>query len=174
MRTLVAFGTSEGQTRKIAAFIAKHVHERGHDVQLFDTAGSAGDLHVGSWNKIIVAGSVHQQRHQELVEIFVAAKRSELQAKPTLFLSVSLSAAFAEGMQDAQGYVSAFLRDTGWQPTRCLLVAGALRYAEYDYFKEQIIEHVVMKDRRLCEPKGDHEFTDWLSLSRAVDEFLQS
>jgi menaquinone-dependent protoporphyrinogen oxidase len=129
---------------------------------------------VGSWDKIIVAGSVHQQRHQESLEIFVVAKRAELQAKPTLFLSVSLSAAFVGGMNEAQSYADAFLRETGWQPTRCLLVAGALRYAEYDYFKEQVIEHIVLKGRTLPGPKGDHEFTDWMLLSRAVDAFLET
>jgi menaquinone-dependent protoporphyrinogen oxidase len=141
---------------------------------LFDTAGSPGDLHVGSYDKIIVAGSVHQQRHQEFVEVFVTAKLAELQKRPTLFLSVSLSAAFPEGMREAQRYVDAFLVSTGWTPTQSLLVAGALRYAEYDYFKEQIIEHVVLKGRKAEGPKGDHEFTDWAALFSVVDTFVRA
>ena len=64
MRILIAYGTSEGQTRKIANRVAACVHELGHDAHLFDTA-SLEDTHVGSYDKVIVAGSVHQQRHQE-------------------------------------------------------------------------------------------------------------
>ena len=147
--------------------------ELGHEAHLFDTA-SLEDIHVNSYDKIVVAGSVHQQRHQESVEVFVMASLAELQKRPTLFLSVSLSAAFSEGMLEAQSYVDAFFVSTGWKPTQSLLVAGALRYSEYDYFKEQIIEHVVLKGRRVEGPKGDYEFTDWETLSRAVDSFARA
>ena len=150
------------------------MHELGHDAHLFDTASSPEDLHANSYDKIIVAGSVHHQQHQEFIEVFVTARLAELKTRPTLFLSVSLSAAFSEGTSEARSYVDAFLGSTGWKPTQSLLVAGALRYAEYDYFKEQIIEHVVLKGRKVEGPKGDYEFTDWEALSRAVDSFVRS
>jgi menaquinone-dependent protoporphyrinogen oxidase len=102
------------------------------------------------------------------------ANLAELQKRPTLFLSVSLSAAFPDGMLEAQSYVDAFLVSTGWKPTQSLLVAGALRYDEYDYFKAQIIEHVVLKCREVAGAKGDYEFTDWGSLSRAVESFARA
>lgn len=174
MRILIAFGTSEGQTRKIAEAVAARVHDLGHDAHLFDTARSPADLHVDSYDQVVVAGSVHQQRHQESVEVFVTARLAELQKRPTLFLSVSLSAAFAEGMTEARSYVDAFLASTGWKPTQSLLVAGALRYAEYDYFKEQIVEHVVLKGRKVEGSNGDYEFTEWASLSRVIDSFVRS
>ncbi|TMJ34465.1 MAG: protoporphyrinogen oxidase [Alphaproteobacteria bacterium] len=176
MKILVAFGTLEGQTRKIAEAVAARVHDLGHDAHLFDTAGtgSPAELHVDSYDKIIVAGSVHHKRHQESVEDFVTAKVAELQKKPTLFLSVSLSAAFPEGMTEAQSYVDAFLAGTGWKPTQSLLVAGALQYTEYDYFQEQVIEHIVLKGRKIEGLRGDLEFTDWAALSRTVDSFVRS
>jgi menaquinone-dependent protoporphyrinogen oxidase len=78
-------------------------------------------------------------------------------------------------MSEAQSYVDAFLVSTGWKPTQSLLVAGALRYAEYDYFKAQMIEHVVLKGRKVEGlPKGDYEFTDWESLFRAIDSFARA
>ena len=70
-------------------------------------------------------------------------------------------------MKEAQSYVDAFLAGTGWKPTQSFLVAGALRYGEYDYFKEQVIEHLVLKGRKAKEPKEDYEFTDWAALSRS-------
>jgi menaquinone-dependent protoporphyrinogen oxidase len=174
MRILVAFGTSEGQTRKIAETIAARLRDLGHDAHLFDTAGSPADLDVDSYDKIIVTGSVHQTRHPESVEDLVTAKLPELQKKPTLFLSVSLSAAFPEGLPEAQSYVDAFLADTGWTPTRSLLVAGALRYSEYDYFQAQVIEHVVLKGRKIEGSQENLEFTDWAALSRNVESFVRS
>ena len=44
-----------------------------------------------------------------------------------------------------------------------------LRYDEYDYFKAQIIEHVVLKSRKVEGAKGDYEFTDWTALFAAVE-----
>src|SRR5262249_15048907 len=159
MGILIAYGTSEGQTRKTANKIAARIHELGHDAHLFDTV-SLEETDVGSYDKVIVAGSVHQQRHQESVEVFVIASSAELQKRPTLFLSVSLSAAFRDGILEAQSYVDEFLASTGWKPTQSLLVAGALRYDEYDYFKAQIIRYVVLKCREVEVAKGNYEFTD--------------
>jgi len=174
MKILVAYGTSEGQTQKIAEAVAARVHELHHDVHLYDTASSPADLHVGSYDKIIIAASVHQQRHQEAVEDFVTAKLTELQKRPTLFLSISLSAAFPEGIPEAQSYLEAFLKSTNWKPTQTHLVAGALLYTEYDYFKEQIVEHVVLRGREVEGRKGDYEFTDWASLFRTIETFVRS
>jgi menaquinone-dependent protoporphyrinogen oxidase len=174
MKILIAYATTEGQTRKIAETVAARVQELGCDAHLFDTASIFVDLHIVSYEKIIVAASVHQRQHQESIEVFITAKSAELQRKPTLFLSVSLSAAFSEGLAEAQKYDDALLASAGWKPTKSLLVAGALRYAEYDYFKEQIIRYVVLKDRKVEGPKGDHEFTDWAALFPVVDAFIRS
>jgi menaquinone-dependent protoporphyrinogen oxidase len=174
MRILVAYATPEGQTQKIAEAAARRVRELGHEAELFNTGRSPAGLQVNAYDKIVVAGSVHQQQHPEPVEDFVVANLAELQKRPTLFfLSISLSAAFAEGMTEAQGYVDAFLAETGWTPTQSLLVAGALQHGEYDYFKAQIIEHVVLKGRQVNEPARDHEFTDWAALARAVKSFVR-
>jgi menaquinone-dependent protoporphyrinogen oxidase len=47
--------------------------------------------------------------------------------------------------KEAQKYVDRFVSVTGWQPRMILLLGGALRFTEYDYFQEQIVKFVVMK-----------------------------
>lgn len=174
MKILIVYGTTEGQTQIIAERVAAQLREAGHKPELYDAARRPGDLDIGVFDKIIVAGSVHQKQHQRSLEIFALSNLAQLKAKPTLFLSVSLSAAFEDGRADAQGYVDEFFAYTGWQASQALLVAGALRYDEYDYFMEQIVEHIVLKGRAVNGPKGDHEFTDWDGLARSVDAFLRS
>jgi menaquinone-dependent protoporphyrinogen oxidase len=174
MKILIAFGSSEGQTQKIAKHVADRLQGLGHTPQLYDTSKSPKGLDLKTFDRIIVAGSVHQERHQESLSLFVEARHAELERTPTLFLSVSLSAAFPEGLAEAQGYVDAFLSATGWKPAQTLLVAGALRYDEYDYFKEQIIQHVVLKGRKVDESDRDHEFTDWAAVDAAVDRCIGS
>lgn len=174
MKVLIAYGTTEGQTRKIAEAVAAQISELGHDFELFDTSGLKGDLHPESFDKIIIAGSVHEQQHQKAVEIFVAVNLKKLQTKPTMFLSVSLAAAFEDGLADAQGYVDSFFGNVGWRPAQSLLVAGAVRHGEYGYYKEQILNHVVLEHRNLDDPESDHEFTDWKLLAKAIIEFIEA
>jgi menaquinone-dependent protoporphyrinogen oxidase len=90
-----------------------------------------------------------------------------------MFLSVSLSAAFDEGRRE-QECIARFIEKTGWTPGVSLPVAGALRNEEYDYFQQQILEHVVLKNRKVDHPERDHEFTDWKELAEAVEAFLKA
>ncbi len=171
---LVVYASTEGQTRRIAERIAIQVREAGHQAELRNCIDWQSNIDVDSSDRVIVAGSVHEKRHQRPLEMFVMANLAHLQAKPNLFLSVSLSAAFEDGKAEAQSYADAFFDYTGWTPAQTLLVAGALRYEEYDYFMEQIVDHVVLKDRDVAGQNGEREFTDWDAVSRTVDAFLAS
>ena len=115
---------------------------------------------------------MHQRNHPETIVSFVLAHLDDLKAKPTALISVSLSAAFADGLGDAQSYVDALVEETGWQPTEICLAAGALRYSEYDFFQEQIIRHVVLRGRDVKDVGGDYDFTDWDALRHFVDGFV--
>ena len=174
MKVLIAYATTEGQTRKIAEKIAYQVGELGHVAELINTEHKHRDIHVDDFDAVIVAASVHQHEHQDAIEVFVVACRATLNAKPTMFLSVSLSAAFDEGRREAQDYIARFIEQTGWTPSISLPVAGALINEGYDYFQQQILEHVVLKNREVDHPERDHEFTDWKALADAVEVFLKA
>ena len=174
MKVLIAYATTEGQTRKIAEKIANQVRELGHAAELVDVDRGRHKINVDDFNAVIVAASVHQHDHQDAIEIFVDACLAALSTKPTMFLSVSLSAAFDEGHREAQECIAKFIEKTGWTPGVSLPVAGALRNEEYDYFQQQILEHVVLKNRKVDHPERDHEFTDWKALAEAVEAFLKA
>ncbi len=172
MKILIAYASSEGQTGKIVKAIASQCRDLGHETVLFNTTGLPGDWQADDFDKIILAGSVHQEHHQESLEIFVLANVEELKAKPVLFISVSLAAAFENGQEDARSYVKLFAEATGWQPGSVLLVAGAVKRGEYGYYKNQILKHVVLKAREQIDPDSDHEFTDWQALERDIAAFV--
>ena len=174
MKVLISYATTEGQTRKIAERIANQVPELGHLAELVDMDRKPHSINVDDFNAVIVAASVHQHDHQDAIEVFVIASRAALNAKPTMFLSVSLSAAFDEGRREAQDCIARFIKQTGWTPSVSLPVAGALRNEGYDYFQQQILEHVVLKNRMVDHPERDHEFTDWKALADAVEAFLKA
>ncbi|MCY6381198.1 flavodoxin domain-containing protein [Hoeflea prorocentri] len=172
MRILLVYGTTEGQTRKIAEFCSTRLTEAGHEVEMRDSRRRMVDLDMPSFDAVILAGSVHQKQHQETLQNFAVAHRKQLKAIPTMLLSVSLSIAFENGEAEAARYVDGFVEDTGLKPDFVELVAGALKFDQYDYFMNQIVEHIVLENR---EPiTEDREFTDWDALGKAVDAFTGS
>jgi menaquinone-dependent protoporphyrinogen oxidase len=171
VNVLIVYGTTEGQTRKIAERAQMRVRERGYDVELHDSA-LAPTLNLGAFHAVIVAASVHQERHQEAVSHFVMAHREQMRSKPTAFISISLSAVLEYAKDEAQAYVDRFVAATHWQPQKVLLLGGALRTSEYDYFQQQIVKFIVMKRGEIANMTRDYEFTDWSALAGFIDEFL--
>lgn len=174
MKVLVAFGTTEGHTQKIAKHVAAKIQEKGHEVDLYDCSRRLRGHEFGAIDAVIVASSVHQKNHQETVVAFATAHREGLNAKPSALISVSLSAAFEDGKKDAADYVERFINVTGWQPKFVHMAGGALKYSEYDFFKEQIIRYIVMAGRDIPSDQNDWEFTDWAALDNFVMEFLEN
>jgi len=121
-----------------------------------------------------IAASVHQEYHQETITNFVIAHLEVLDTRPSAFISVSLSAVLEGARTEAQKYVDSFVSVTGWRPRRTLLLGGALRFTEYDYFQEQIVKFIVMKRGHAPSTGRDREFTDWQALTDFVDGFLEA
>jgi menaquinone-dependent protoporphyrinogen oxidase len=172
LNVLVVYGTTEGQTRKIAERAAAHIRECGRQAALRDSTALASDSDLEAFDAFIIAASVHQQQHQETITAFAIAHRKLLNAKPSAFISVSLSAVLEEGQTEAQKYVDRFASVTDWQPRMTLLLGGALRLTEYDYFQEQIVKFIVLKGGGVASSGRDREFTDWNALTRFIDRFL--
>jgi menaquinone-dependent protoporphyrinogen oxidase len=61
VNVLIIYGTTEGQTRKIAEWTAAHVRERGHQVELRDSAELASGSDLETFHAFIIAASVHQE-----------------------------------------------------------------------------------------------------------------
>ncbi len=146
--------------------MARQLGEDGHEVTIHDSASTLGDVDLGTFPVIFIAGSVHDHKHQELIVDFVIAHRGTLETARSAFLSVSLSAAMKDGAREAQSYVDGFVEESGWHPADVLLVAGALQYSEYDYFRQQIVRSILAeKDNRL-DAERDHVFTEWEQVAR--------
>lgn len=172
MSVLVAYGTIEGHTGKIARFVEQVVREKGDEVTMFDTASNTANVELADFTKIILAASVHERRHPVEFEVFLSANKEALSDKRTLLLSVSLSAAFEDGLEEAQDYVDEMKLRTGFDPGLESVVAGAVRPASYDYYEAQVLRFAVLKDREYELSAKEHEFTDWKAVKDVVATFL--
>ena len=165
---LVLYGTSEGQTAKIAARIAATIGDRGHETSAFDVRDRPESFALERYDAVVVGASIHVGKQQAEVREFVVDNREFLSGVPTAFFQVSLSSADEEKREEAAGYVESFLTETGWYPDRIGQFGGALRFSEYGFLKRLVMKRIA---RDLLDTKGtregDVEFTDW----DAVDAF---
>lgn len=172
MTLLIAYGTVEGQTGKIARHVEDLVQDRQIETRLFDTSNQIDAVSFDGVDRVILAASVHERRHPRDFEVFLTAHQSDLDARKTLMLSVSLSAAFPEGQEEAQDYLDEMKMRTELDPDQEALIAGAVRARRYDYYATQVLKHVVLRGRNYDPAVQEYEFTDWDALAGTIEEFL--
>jgi menaquinone-dependent protoporphyrinogen oxidase len=175
MNLLVVYATTEGQTRKIAQFVADRIKVHGHGADLVDaTDPASADVRLRGYDGVIVAGSVHVGKFQTAIEDFVRVRHQMLNGMRSVFLPVSLSAA-SKDADDLKGLAECtrkFLAETGWKPGETHNVAGAFRYTQYDFFKRWGMKMIAYQKGVSTDTSRDLELTDWVALTRAVDGFV--
>lgn len=175
-RILIAFGTTEGHTRKIAERVQEWLSEYGIEADLFDTASPPGPIDWGAYQGAILAGSLHQAKHQPSLEKFVIDSKSHLSAFPTLFLSSSMSAVGKDDVhqRDAWKCIDQFYDQTGFTPTLASPVAGALPYTKYNWLEKVLMRAIVSREGGDTDTSRDYEYTDWPELRKLVMGFAKA
>lgn len=171
---LIVFGSTEGQTRKIARRLADIAGTHGHQVAMLDSA--ADPPSVGHhYDAAIIAGSLHAQRHQAALVRFVRENSFALRRIPTAFCSVSLTAALpdAESQSRAGACAERFFRETWWRPDVTWLTAGALKYSRYGPVKKLLMRWIAKRQGGGTDTSRDYEYTDWPRLQQQMEAFLQ-
>lgn len=181
---LIVYATREGHTRLIAQHIAEFLRERDFEVELHDARDTATRPRVGGFSGVFLAASLHLAKHEPEMRAFIERERSVLATLPTLFLSVSLSAAGAQDTTRAAEHrkrvtgelkkcTEALFDKTGWRPGRTEFVAGALMYTHYNPLVRWIMKRIAHKEGASIDTAHDHVYTDWPALDRVVLEFVR-
>jgi menaquinone-dependent protoporphyrinogen oxidase len=164
---LVVYASTHGHTAKIAARLAEAMRGEGLVVDVRDVT-HAGDAEPGDYEIVVVGGSLHREGHQKALAGWVSERRDALAGVPSLFFSVSLSAAddSAESRASAQRCVDDFCTQTGWSPARTERIAGALQYREYDIFTRQMMRLLMKRMGHPTDASHDYDYTDWDAVDR--------
>lgn len=171
MKTLILYGTTEGQTRKICEFIAKRLEAIGDAVTLVDATGDMTLIDLRAYDAAVIAGSLHAGQYQSSVAQFVRTNHTSLNLMPSAFISVSLSAAGTDP-EDLKGIADCadrFKADTNWTTPAVHQVAGAFRFTEYDFFKRWVLKLIAWQKDVKVEAGKDVELTNWDALAATVD-----
>lgn len=173
MKILVLYGTTEGQTRKIADFVTTKLKDRGDVVAMIDATDVPADFVPEDYDAAILAGSLHAGLYQKPLAYFAHKHHEALNKMPTAFLSVSLSAA-GKDPEDLKGMTvcaDLLLKDTGWKPSEVHHVAGAFRFTEYDFFKRWMMKVIAWERGMKTAGVIELELTDWDALAKLIDAF---
>ena len=174
MNVLIVYGTIEGQTRKIAGFLKQEAEKMGDKASLCDATDNP--VAPDEFDAVIITSSLHAHKYNAAVVEYAVKNQKVLNERPSMFISVSLTAAADEekSWQELKQLTGDFLTGAGWTPTKVQYVAGALRYTQYDFFKRFIMRMIVKKQGGETDTSRDHEYTDWEELKLTFKDFLEA
>jgi menaquinone-dependent protoporphyrinogen oxidase len=172
---LVVYGSHDGQTRKIAEWIATVIRARGHLVELLDAAHASQDRDLSRFQAILIGSPIRAQGYLRPVVRFIQSHRTTLDTLPTLFFSVGLAlvSKVHDGRAQTMRVVEKLVAETGWRPRRVELVAGALLYTRYNFLVRFVMRRISRKEGGDTDTSRDYEYTDWSAVERFAVEFLE-
>jgi menaquinone-dependent protoporphyrinogen oxidase len=172
MKVLIPYGTTEGLTARISEYVADVVRGHGHEADTVDLKGSV-DPEPDDYDAVIVGASIHMGKHEDYVRDFVRKNRNALERLPSAFFSVSMAA--HDNMEEAEGYIEEFVRETGWHPAKVGLFGGALLYTHYGFIKRHIMKKIA-RDKGIpdTDTSRDYVYTEWDGVKHFVEEFLET
>jgi menaquinone-dependent protoporphyrinogen oxidase len=171
---LIAYATKQGQTEKIARHIAQSLAAAGHDCELLDVAHGAPQLDLARFQFAIVGAPIHAQGYPRAVLRFVRKNRAFLERVPAAFFSVGMAVASrtSDGRAQTRPIVEKFLAKAGWQPQRVELIAGALKYTQYNPLIRLIMRRISAKEGGETDTSRDYEYTDFAAVERFARELV--
>ena len=167
----IPYSTGEGQTARIARFIADVLRARGHQARTADISTSDGSVPSGC-DGVIVGASIHMGKHDKHAVEYVRNNRAALERLPSAFFSVSLAA--HGDVPEAESYVEDFEQATGWRPARVALFSGALRYTQYGFLTRHVMKRIASgKPGHLgTDVSRDYVYTEWDGVKLFAEDFL--
>ena len=169
-RIFITYGTTEGQTAKIADFVAGVLRDHGHDVTLVDVKETT-DIIDNSYDGVIIGASIHMGKHDKHVVDFVKTNHDTLARVPSAFFSVSLAA--HGDTSEAQEYVERFEQETGWHPGRVAIFGGALLYTQYGFIQRHLMRKIARDQPGDLgtDLSRDYIYTEWDGVKRFAEHF---
>jgi menaquinone-dependent protoporphyrinogen oxidase len=178
MRIAILYATREGQTRRIAEYLAGAFQARDVFVDLYDLKETP-EPDVGRYDALVLAASVHIGSYEPEMVRFVKRHRDNL--SHAAFVSVSMSAAGVGDVQrtpeqrqaaqrELDTVLQRFVKRTGWQPLHVQQVAGALLYTKYNFLVRFVMKQISKAAGGSTDTTRDHEYTDWAGLERFASQ----
>lgn len=168
LRVLIIYGTTYGQTEKIANRIAAGLQRRGFTVELCNAATSRPALALEQYAGVVVGSSIMARGHQPSIKDFIRDYVATLNLVPSAFFQVSASAGSASphAREAAQQILQDFIAKNGWCPVLSASLPGAINYTKYNLLLKWYMKRASAKNGGSTDTSRDHEYTDWAEVER--------
>jgi menaquinone-dependent protoporphyrinogen oxidase len=167
-RVLIIYGTTYGQTEKIANRIAESLQRRAFAVELCNAAVSKPGMALDKYAGVLVGSSIIARGHQPAIKDFIRDHIATLNSIPSAFFQVSASAGSASehARAAAQQILQKFIADYGWMPILSASLPGAINYTKYSLLLKWYMKRASAKNGGSTDTSRDHEYTDWAEVER--------
>lgn len=171
-RVAILYATWDGQTRRIALYLADRLRESGLQVIVAPVARVDLDFHPRQFDLIILGGAVRMWRYRRELYDFAERWRDELRRTPTTFYSVSASASSERrrARRKNRACIDRFCGRAAFVPSRIATFAGALRYTRYPLWLRPFMKLAAFVDGAPTDTSRDHELTDWSQVDATARE----
>jgi menaquinone-dependent protoporphyrinogen oxidase len=175
MNILVIFATKEGQTEKIAKFIAEVVRRHGHQASCQSVRHLPEDFNTEQFDAAIIGGSIHMGSYPRYLKKFVTRHREWLKQVPSALFTVCMAirSKNEKSQAEAKSYVQKLVTQTNWQPGMTEIFAGAVKYTQYGFITRRIMKLIARKEGGSTDTSQDHEYTNWDKVTQFVELFLK-
>ena len=174
MNILIAFSSKEGQTEKIANFIAEVIRHHGHQTTSLSCEHLPQDFITDHFDAAMIGGPIHMGKYPDYLKDFVVTHLDWLNQIPSAFFTVCLAihSKTEKAKIEASSYSPAFCKETHWKPNLTETFAGANKYTQYGFIIRKIMQHIAKKEGRSTDTSQDHEYTDWNNVNHFTERFL--
>jgi protoporphyrin oxidase, flavoprotein (flda protein) (protoporphyrinogen oxidase) len=164
MKTLILYSTRDGQTKKIAQFIADKLGQNAVVQSISETV----DLMV--FDQIVIGASIRYGHFDRKLYKFIEKQTALLNSKQTAFFGVNLTARKAgKDNPETNVYVRKFLQRIQWKPKQTAVFAGALLYPRYKLHDRLAIQLIMRLTGGETDPTKEIEYTDWGKVTAFAD-----
>jgi menaquinone-dependent protoporphyrinogen oxidase len=170
----VLYGTTEGQTAKIARHIAHRLQQKGQRVEVQHIAELDPKFDLKKFSAVVVGASIHEGRHQSYVEDWITTHRESLGRMKSAFFSVCLAINSKNESErlEASEFPLQMQVKTHWHPEQTAVFAGALMYTQYNWLKRIALKYIAKHEGGSTDTATDHEYTDWQQVDAFTDALL--
>ena len=167
-RILIAVASSHGHTRTNGETIRDRLRAAGHTVELADVGQGAPA--PDAYDAVVLGSRVQFDRHAPAMVDYVTRHRVALDARPSYFFSVSLSAGQPHAGPDPRRYMAKFFEQCAWRPRQHAAFGGGLHYRRYGRLLRLFMQQLSRFFHRPTDTSRDHVFTVWSTVARFADE----
>lgn len=173
MNILVLYASLEGQTAKIADYIARLLRGNDHQVATLSADHVPADFDLADYDAVIIGAPIHMGKYPRYLKKYVINHVKQLNTIPCAFFTVCMAihSQRQQSRQVAAAYKESFMQQTHWHPQLTATFSGAVKYTQYNFVTRYIMKNISRKEGGSTDTSIDHEYTDWGTVANFVTKF---